>query len=536
MESMRLFVTSWLSWDDAQRSRALEVIRSWPRAWQDHATREIRRLTAVEAYPTPGDLAAALDPTVVNTPALRLIDSALVEFDTPDGRKRRIITMAPQEGKSERCSKWFVLWWLLRHPDARIVIASYAHGLARRWGKAVRDLIDAHPELGLRVRGDASAAAEWQLAGHRGGVVTVGVGSGLTGRPADVMVVDDPLAGQKEADSATYREGAQEWLRTTVLMRLAPGAPMLVVQTRWHEADPAGWLLSEFPGVWTVLNIPALADHDPAAGEVDPLDREPGEWLESSRGRTVEGWELRRLEAGSRGFQALLQGRPSAPEGAVFKREWWVRTPVRPVQLGDGTWTGLCDVEIVSVDAAFKDTDGSDFVSIQVWGKRGARARLLDRVYARMDFVETVASLRRVCAKWPNARLKLIEEKANGAAVISYLRHEIPGMVAVNPVDSKLSRAYGVTPFCEAGNVEIWDAPWAQDWVEQMAAFPTGAHDDDVDATTQALDRLLGSAGGGLQGFMNQLQAERGERSEPSSATAMRARFPGSLPPARTGV
>lgn len=508
---MRLFVTSWLEWDDETRARALEVIRTWPQAWQDYAAREIRRMTAVEAYPTPGDLAAALDPTTVNTPALRLIDDALVAFEAEEGPRRRIVTMAPQEGKSERCSKWFVLWWLIRHPDARIVIASYAHSLARRWGKAVRDLIDEHPELGLRVRADASAAHEWQLEGHTGGVVTVGVGSGLTGRPGDVVVIDDPMSGEKEAMSEVYRENAKVWYRTTVSTRLAPRAPVLVVQTRWNEDDLAGWLMTEFPGMWTLLNIPALADHNPDEGQTDILGREPGEYMLSSRGRDHANWEERRIEAGSRGFNALFQGRPSAPEGNVFKREWWVRTPVRPVQLSDGTWSGLCDVEIISVDCAFKDTDGSDYVCIQVWGKRGATARLLDRFSARLDFVGTVDALRRMCLKWPNARLKLVEAKANGDAVISFLRKEIPGLVGITPTDSKLSRAYGVTPFCEAGNVQVWDAPWLHEWVEQMAAFPTGAHDDDVDCTTQALDRLLGS-GAGLGGFMAQLASESASR------------------------
>lgn len=467
----------------------------------------------------------------MQTPALDLIDAALVELDAEGGRRRRIITMAPQEGKSERVSKWFTLWWLIRHPDARVVIASYAQALALRWGGEVRDLIDAHPELGLAVRRDSSAAAIWRLDGHRGGLVSVGVGSGLTGRPGDLVVIDDPLAGEKEAMSEVYREGAKSWYRTTVSTRLAPGAPVVLVQTRWHEDDLGGWLQSEFPGMWSTLNIPAQADHDPNAGQVDVLGREPGEYMLSTRGRDAANWEERKLEAGTRGWNALFQGRPTAAEGNVFKREWWVRTPVRPVQLGDGTWTGLCDVEIISVDCAFRDTDGSDFVCIQVWGKRGARARLLDRFSARLDFVGTVDALRRMCLKWPNARLKLVEGKANGDAVISYLRREISGLVAVDPRDSKLSRAYGVTPFCEAGNVEVWDAPWLHEWVEQMAAFPTGAHDDDVDATTQALDRLLGTAGGGFAGFMNQLAAEHA-RSDSGPAERVLPH----LPPARAGI
>src|SRR6185369_8343760 len=144
---------------------------------------------------------------------------------------------------SQRVSRWFPLWLLLRNPDLRIAIVSYADALARRWGRAIRNEITAHPELGLRVRADTAAAHEWQLDGYDGGVVTAGIGAGLTGRPVDVLIIDDPVKGYAEADSEVFREAAKDWWRGTGSARLAEGAPVVLVMTRWHQDDLAGFLL-----------------------------------------------------------------------------------------------------------------------------------------------------------------------------------------------------------------------------------------------------------------------------------------------------
>lgn len=466
-------------------------------------------------FPTPGALAAYCEPRTIRTPALDVIDQALV--DAAEGRAPYLLlSMPPQEGKSQRVSRWFPLWLLLRNPDMRIAIVSYSDALARRWGRTIRNDIREHPELGLRVRSDTSAANEWQLDGYDGGVITAGIESGLTGRPVDGLIVDDPVKGQAEADSEVYRENAKDWWRGTASARLAPGAVGVVVATRWNEDDLTGFLKgpeNEDAAAWRYLNIPAQAE-DPD----DILGRRPGEFMTSARGRTHEEWEQRKRNAGSRAWNALYQGRPAPAEGGVFKRDWWRTAVVRPVQRSDGTWSSLMDVEVISMDAAFKDTDGSDFVVLQVWGKTGARVRLVDQVRARMDFDGSVRALKALAAKWPGARLKLVEDKANGPAIISHLRKEVAGIVPVTPKDSKLARAYAVTPYVEAGNCEIPDpswAPWVGDFVEECAAFPNAAHDDQVDCMTQALDRLLG-AGAGLGGFMAQLAGERGHVEAPA--------------------
>ena len=461
--------------------------------WGQAASTFSRSATARQ-FLSPGDLAAEMDPRSVRTPALDLIDEALVEC--ADGLcDRLIISMPPQEGKSTKCTRRFPLWLLRRKPDTRVVVASYEHGVARRWGRAVRNDIAERPDLGLAVRQDTSAAHEWQLDGHEGGMFCVGIGGALTGRPVDVLLIDDPVKGPKEAESLTFRDTAWDWWESVGSTRLAPGAFVVLVMTRWHEDDLAGRLLREEPNTWRLLNIPAQADHRPELGEVDPLGREPGQFMESARRRTVEQWQRIRTQRGTRTWNALYQGRPSPGEGLVFRRDWWQRYE-RPQWIEtDGVCSVLSFDEVIqSWDMAFKDTDGADFVVGQVWGRRSNDAYLLDQVRGRMSFVDTCMAVRTLSARWPQAHAKLVEDKANGTAVINQLRTMVPGLIPVEPEGSKVARASAVSPFVEAGNVWLPSpevAPWVQALIEEASNFPLSTHDDQVDALSQALNRLL---------------------------------------------
>jgi predicted phage terminase large subunit-like protein len=461
---------------------------------------------AVErTWETPGELAVAIDPTTVQTPALDLIDEAVTWAYTTPGA-RLIISIGPQEGKSSRVTKTSSLWALERNPELRLGIASYAQSLAEGFGREVRNTIttfngdEGTLNLGLRIARDNGSARRWQLEGHRGGVVCVGIGSGLTGRPLDALTIDDPFADAEQAGSAYYRERVWEWWRSVGAPRLAPGAPVIVILTRWHEDDLAGRLVAAEDGHrWRVINIPALADHDPAKGQSDPLGREPGEWLQSARGRTVAEWEQIRIQAGSRVFAALYQGRPSPDAGNVWQRQWWRRygTPLwsqhpdRP----DAYLVHECDEVIASWDMAFADTKGSDYVAGQIWCRRGASVYLLDQVRKRLSFTDTLVAFQAMVARWPQATRKLVENKANGPAVISSLKSKIPGIVAITPTESKYARATAVAPFIEAGNAFLPAAEIAlfdtEAYVTECAAFPNDAHDDQVDATSQALAELL---------------------------------------------
>lgn len=469
------------------------------------------------AWATPGEIAKATNPNTVQTPALDLIDEALVEaMNTPDARL--IISMAPQEGKSVRVANDFPVWALTQNPELRIVTASYGQGLANRNGRAVRNRIVAHPELGLTIARDNGSVSEWTLAGHQGGLLSVGIGAGVTGRPADLIIIDDPVKDQKDADSAVVRQNTWDWWTSTASTRLAPGASVVMILTRWHEDDLAGRMMAAEDGaVWKFINIPAMADHNPDKGETDPLGREPGEFLQSTRGRTKAQWLSIMRRVGSRVWNALYQGRPSASEGNMFKRTEWMRYE-KPL------WTVMEDGRhlipmgsgrlLMSWDMAFKDTKNSDFVVGQVWMHRGPNAYLLDQVRARMNFTDSKKAVKRMIAKWPQCTVKLIEDKANGTAILDVLKAEYPGFIAITPHESKEARASAVTPFVESQNVYLPEAtvcPWVDALIDEAASFPNATHDDQVDCLTQALNRIFirgGRAAGWLDFFREQGKAK----------------------------
>jgi predicted phage terminase large subunit-like protein len=451
-------------------------------------------------WDSPGALARDLDPKTIQTPALELIDQALL--DVAEGRcDRLMLALAPQEGKSQRTSRRFPLWMLTRNPDLRIAIVSYAHGVARRWGRAIRDDIRDNPRLGLTVDPSSSAQHEWNLEGHDGSVYCVGITGSLTSRPVDLLIIDDPYKDAGQADSEAWNETVQEFWNEVAIPRLAPGAPVVIIQTRWRENDLSGWLQKGENGdTWRVINIPAQADHSPEKGETDPLGRQPGEYLESARGRTTDDWEKKKREVGSRSWNALYQGRPSPQSGDVLKREWWqfYDSPLA-IRRPDGSlWVPVSDGDelAMSWDLAFKDTKSSDYVVGQVWLRRGVHAFLLDQVRGRMSFTDTLAAVKTLTARWPQALAKYVEDKANGPAVINMLASSVPGLIPVEPEGGKVARAAAVSPFVEAGNVHLPDPDmdgyaWVTDLVEEAAAFPNGAHDDQCDALTQALNKLL---------------------------------------------
>lgn len=488
-------------------------------------------------WSSPGELAAAVDRHTVQTPALDLIDEAVIwAYSTPDARL--IISIAPQEGKTTRAVQFGSLWALTRDPERRIGIASYQQALAENSGRFIRNLIASNNgdegtlDLGLRIAPDNGAASRWQLDGHQGGVVCAGIGSGLTGRALDALVIDDPFADRKQADSPTYRERAWGWWQAVGSTRLSSRAPVIQIATRWHEDDLAGRLMAAEDGHrWRVINIPALADHDPAKGQADPLGREPGEWMKSARERTDADWERIRIQAGSRAFAAMYQGRPSPDTGDVWKRNWWVRyrEPLwsQHPAVPEAYLVRDVDEVVMSWDMAFKDTKSSDFVVGQVWARRGADAFLLDQVRKRLSFTETLTAFEALNRKWPQVTKRLVEDKANGTAVISTLKSKIPGILPRNPTDSKYGRAVAVAPVVEAGNALLPDPLIAmfdtEAFIGETAAFPNDAHDDQVDATSQALAEMF------LDGTGAQAWLEWARRKAEEAARA-RGEAPGEAP------
>lgn len=451
-------------------------------------------------WDTPGQLAQALEPSTIQTPALELIDQKLVQVERGE-IDRLAVNLSPQEGKSSRITTMGPLWMLTRNPNRRIAIVSYAQDLADQFGRNIRNHItgnqgeDGSLDLGLRIAPDNGAARRWQIEGHNGGVKSVGISTGLTGHAVDALFIDDPVSNLEQALSKTWRDRVWGFWQAVGNTRLAPGAPVILVMTRWHTDDLQGRLLAaEDADRWDVLNIPAQS-----TGKDDPLGRPAGEWLESARGRSPEQWEKIKRAVGPKVFQSLYQGQPTVDDGGVFPTEWArYDEPLWTVNdRGEHLIPGMHrdDQELtMSFDLAFKGEDSSDYVVGQVWLRIGNIAYLLDQVRRRMNFNDTLEAFRAIRAKWPQCRTVLVEDRANGPAVMNALHREMTGLIPVEPRGSKYSRASAVAPSVWSKHVQIPStrlAPWVEEFMQEVLSFPHGANDDQVDALTQALDQLL---------------------------------------------
>lgn len=306
--------------------------------------RIIIRKKAVRRFPTPGHLAKFIYPDTIQTPLMVELDKIALACDA--GMQRQwLISTPPQEGKSQRMAEIVPLWFLIRDPSRRIVVASYEQGLAARPTLAVRQAIEAHgggykgdrrriaqeDQLGLILDPDRAQQTNWNLAdvpGRRnGGMVAVGVGSAFTGRSADILIIDDPVKGAQAADSVQQRRTTQDWYQAVARTRLSGNAIVIVIQTRWHEDDLMGFLAREDDLLptqrWSRLIVPAVAKHH------DPLGRKPGEYLISARGRTAQDWEQTRKDVGERWWAALYDCDPHPPAGGVFQLEWITNNRVK---------------------------------------------------------------------------------------------------------------------------------------------------------------------------------------------------------------
>lgn len=290
------------------------------------------------------------------------------------------------------------------------------------------------------------------------------------------LIIDDPLKDRAAANSLTIRNSLWDWYTSTAYTRLSSGGGVIVMCTRWHQDDLIGRLLAEHAEPWHVINYPAIAEHD------EP-HRKAGEALHPER-FDLEALNRIKVNIGSHDWAALYQQHPLPEGGALFKDEWLKTYDAK-------TLPPKFDSLLGSWDMTFKDSAGGDFVVGTVWGTKGAEYYLLDLVRGQWDFVKTLEMFEQLQLKWPKVSRWLIEDKANGSAVISTIKKSISGVLPITPTESKLARASAVTPLFEAGNVYIpANASWVADYRAELLSFPSGAHDDCVDSTSQALNYM----------------------------------------------
>ena len=397
---------------------------------------------------------------------------------------RLIITMPPRHGKSQLVSKHFSAWCFGINPKINIISASYSDSLAKRVSKDVQRIISSEEFIEIfpktsfrnRVKGDKSTQTStlFEIPVFGGSFRSAGIGSGITGMGCDILNIDDPFKDRKEADSPTIRERVWDWYASTAYTRLSPGGGVIVTVTRWHEDDLVGRLLKKMQtggDKWTIINYPAIAEHD-------ENKRKEGEPLHPSR-FSLEALENIKRNIGEYEWSALYQQHPTPRSGGLFKRHWVLRYKETPK---------VFDRLIQSWDLTFKAEQTGDFVAGVVIGQIGNKFYILNVVHERMDFVSTIYAIIRINEKYPDCQAKVIEDKANGSAVIATLKSKIPGIIPFNPRSNKEQRANSIAPLFEAGNVYFPEsAPWLIDLEKEMFSFPSAEHDDQVDAITQGL-------------------------------------------------
>jgi predicted phage terminase large subunit-like protein len=427
--------------------------------------------------------------------------------------RRLLINVPPRHMKSLLVSVLWPCWEWIQRPERRWLCSSYGQQLSIRDSLKCRRLIES-PWYQARwghlftLTSDQNTKSRFDnsRSGYR---LATSVGGAATGEGGDRIICDDPHNVQ-EAESDAVRKATLDWWDITMSTRVNDPrtAAMIIVMQRCHQRDLSGHLLEQ--GGWEHLCLPAEYEGPgkvTSIGFSDPRTVS-GELLWPDRFGPDEIEDLKR-SLGSYAAAGQLQQRPSPAGGGIFKRHWFkyiqprgANLPPVEVRLPDGSVISIPAIEvppgavqetIQSWDCSFKDLDTSDYVVGQSWGRAGACYLLGDQVRGHMDCPATVKAVRELRAKWPGTSAILIEDKANGSAVIQMLQNEVPGILPVNPGGGKIARAMAISPFVEAGNVYLPHpdcVPWVNDFIEEFVQFPNGAHDDQVDAMTQALLRF----------------------------------------------
>lgn len=454
------------------------------------ARRELKRRAARQSlahfllYTTPNYLMGWVHKEICDK-----LDKFLADVEAKKS-PRLIICMPPRSGKSQIVSRAFPAYAFGRNPNITIIATSYSADLSTRFSRDVQRYMDsdsyraAFPETRLAQKGEGYARTTelFEVVGYQGAYRSAGVGGGITGLGADILVCDDLVKDRRDANSQTIRDGIWDWYTSTAYTRLSAGGGVIVMATRWHLDDIIGRLIEQQKSggdEWEIINYPAIAE------ENEP-HRKVGEALHPER-FPIDSLMRIKAAVGSNDWNALYQQHPVPIMGAVFKADWFQ-------YWSEDSLPKHFDSMLMSWDMTFKGTDSSDFVVGQVWGRKSGAYYLIDQFRGQWSFVESVQQVINATEKYPHVMRKLIEDKANGSAIIDALKDAVSGIVPVTPHESKEARASAVTPLFEARNVYFPPPnrfPWVKDsLIPELLNFPVGAHDDMVDSLSMALSHL----------------------------------------------
>ena len=409
-----------------------------------------------------------------STPAhVQLIAKSLEALER-DEFDRLAIFMPPRHGKSMLCSEMFPAWFLGRNPKNFVIQSTYAQELADDFGRKVRNHVKSEeftkvfPNTTLRE--DSTSAKRFHTV--QGGTYSaVGAGGAITGRGAHLLIIDDPIKGREDAESQVQRRNLIEWYKSVAFTRLMPGGKVIIIQTRWHEEDLAGWVLENEPGAWKVLDLPAVNDNGDALWpEAYPIEK------------------LKKIQStvGERVWQSLYQQKPSAEQGQILKRDWWCVWEKKRLP--------ACHTIVQSWDTAFSAKETADYSARTTWGvfthideegRDQACIILLELWRNRVEYPELRKEAQQSFFDW-KPDVVLVEKRASGQSLLQDLRRAGVPVKEFTPDRDKVSRAHVVASMLETGLVFVLNEAWVDDLIQECASFPYGKHDDLVDTTTQA--------------------------------------------------
>lgn len=446
---------------------------------------------------TPAAFGCTVDKTFTRPPHIEALDKALFEAVQTGGRV--IVTMPPRHGKSTLGSKYLAAWFLGWYPDRNVLLCGHGQKFATKFGRSVRRLIREYgylfPLAPVQLSDESKAADEWELS-EGGGLKAAGVGSGITGLPAHLLIIDDPIKGRDEARSETIREAVWEWYLTEAYTRLEPGAAVVLINTRWHEDDLAGRLLRDDKGRWKEIRFAAAAE------EHDPLGRAAGDPLWPERYDAAALEEIRDT-MGAYWWSALYQQRPTPQEGGMFLRKWFCRA-------GSSEFNTF-PAAAVPRDARFAcwwdkaaTQGGGDHTVGVLMAKKDDDLWIVDvtrgqwSAGVRDDLIDQVAD--HYAAQWGRVQHWFEQEPGSGgkqSADISARRLTALGhSVRYEPSSgSKEDRADPLASDLEnrwkrGEPVKMVGGPWVKEFVDELCMFPNGTNDDQVDAASGAYNKL----------------------------------------------
>lgn len=445
---------------------------------------------------------------------------------------RLIINVPPRTGKTTKATICFPDWVWATDPAHCFMFGSYSGALAIEHSVARRHLLTSnwfHSLWGdkFSLSHDQNEKSQFDN-DHRGQMIATSVGGSATGKGADTIIIDDPISIQ-DRTSEPIRKTANDWIDSTLKSRLndpATGAIVLIMQ-RVHELDPSGYQLEQDKGAWEHVEIPLEAEEQksssfPISGKTVLRERDSLIHADRFSGKTVANLKKNRLD-----WAGLYQQHPAPLEGNLIKRsEVRYYGGIDPITgEKDPESPGKFDLVLLSCDAAFKDLATSDYVAIGAIGVKGPRRYLLDLVNQHLDVDGTEHAILRMrsqqMALGRAVNGVLVEDKANGPAVIKRLKKKIPGVIEIEPMGGKIARMFAVAPEWQAGDWYVdRNHGLTEPFVQQITIFPAAAHDDMADMMSQAGIHLQRPTHGLIEAWRQQAAQREQEKEQKKTMSA----------------